>query len=91
MKEASKKIAAKDFHGVDSKPVRNLKIVADAFVDLQQYRHAADYSYAKKWSRTEVQGHIQTATDAFTSWRAIKYEKIALDYLMSLLVKERRD
>lgn len=91
MKDASKKIAGKNFRGVNPAVVRHLRIVAAAFVDLQQYRHAADYSYATKWSRTQVQDHIQTATDAFTSWQAIKGEKAALDYLMSLLVKERAD
>ncbi len=62
------------------------KIVAHAFVELQQRREAADYNYAKKWSKTEVQTHIDTAIAAFQSWKIIRKERIAQDYLVSLLI-----
>lgn len=91
MKEASKKIPSKQFDRSDVFVAGHLKIVARAFVDLQQQRHAADYSYVKKWSRTEVQSHIDTAADALTSWKIIQNENLARDYLISLLIKERRD
>ena len=50
----------------------HLKIVDKAFAELQQHRHAADYSYVKKWSRTEVQSHVGTSADALTSWKIIQ-------------------
>jgi len=91
MKDASKKIAGKDFRNSDPSVVGHLRTVAAAFVNMQQFRHAADYSYATKWAKTEVQDHIATVTEAFASWQLVHNEKIALDYLMSLLVKERKD
>jgi hypothetical protein len=54
----------------------HLKTVAKAFVELQQHRHTADYSYVKKWSRTEVQSHVDTAADAVTSWKIIQNEEL---------------
>ena len=91
MKDASLKIAGKDFRGLDRVMMEQLKTVAAAFVEMQQFRHAADYSYAKKWSKTEVLGRLTTVSEAFASWQIVRNEKIALDYLMSLLVKERKD
>jgi hypothetical protein len=91
MKDASKKIAGKDFRNSDLRMVAHLRTVAAAFVNIQQYRHAADYSYATKWAKTEVQDHLATVTEAFASWQIVRNEKIASDYLISLLVKERRD
>lgn len=91
MKDASKRIAGKDFRNSDHGMVGQLRTVAAAFVNMQQYRHAADYSYVTKWAKTEVHDHIATVTEAFASWQVVRNEKIALDYLISLLVKERRD
>ena len=91
MKEASKKIPNKQVDPADVFVADHLKIVAKAFVELQQHRHAADYSYVEKWSRTEVQSHVDTAADALTSWKIIQNEELARDYLVSLLIKERRD
>ena len=89
--EASGKTVNKQFDSADAAVAAQLKTVAQAFIDLQQNRHTADYSYAKKWSRTEVQSHIDTAAAAFASWKAVRHEKLAKDYLVSFLVKDRRD
>ena len=83
MKDASKKIAGKDFRNSDPGMVGHLITVAAAFVNMQQFRHAADYSYATKWAKTEVQDHIVTVTEAFASWRIVRDEKIALDDVTS--------
>ncbi len=91
MKDASNKTAGKQFAPSDAVVAGHLKIVAQAFVELQQRRHAADYNYVKKWSKTEVQTHIDTAIAAFQSWKIIRKERIAQDYLVSLLIKERKD
>jgi len=90
MRGASQKITGKDvpqFGPQDG----HLRTVAAAFVNLQQFLHAADYSYATKWAKTEVQDHIATVTEAFASWQIVRNEKMALDYLMSLFDKERKD
>jgi uncharacterized protein (UPF0332 family) len=91
MKDASKRTVSRQFDPADLAIGARLKTVAQAFIDLQQNRHAADYSYAKKWSRTEVQSHVDTAAAAFVNWKAIRNEKLAKDYLVSLLIKERKD
>src|SRR3984885_79457 len=61
MKVASKKTANRIFDKADAVVGGHLKIVAQAFVDLQQHRHFADYDYAKKWSKTQVRTDIDTA------------------------------
>jgi uncharacterized protein (UPF0332 family) len=91
MKDASKKTVNRQFDPGDAAIGGQLKTVAQAFIDLQQNRHAADYSYLKKWSRTEVQSHVDTAATAFAAWKSIQRDELAKDYLISLLVKERRD
>jgi uncharacterized protein (UPF0332 family) len=65
--------------------------ILKAFVELQQHRHAADYNYAKRWTKTEAQTDIDTAIAAFQSWKIIRKEKLAQDYLVSLLIRERKD
>jgi hypothetical protein len=91
MKAASKKLLNKPFDAADRAIAARLRTVAQAFVDLRQNRHDADYSYLKKWSRTEVQSHVDNAAAAFESWKAIRHERIAQDYLVSLLIKDRKE
>ena len=91
MKDASKKTVNRHFDPDDAAIASQLKTIAQAFIDLQQNRHAADYSYSKKWSRTEAQSHVDTAATAFAAWKTIQHERLAKDYLVSLLIKERKD
>jgi uncharacterized protein (UPF0332 family) len=91
MKDASNKILKTEFGPSDAVVARHLKTVAQAFVELQQHRHAADYNYAKRWTKTEAQTDIDTAIAAFQSWKIIRKEKLAQDYLVSLLIRERKD
>ncbi len=91
MKDASKRTVNRQFGPADTAVAAQLRVVAQAFIDLRQKRHAADHSYLKKWSRTEVQSHMDTAAAAFVSWKAIRHEKLAKDCLVSLLVRERKD
>lgn len=77
------------FAGEDLAAVENLKIVAQAFVQLQDKRHIADYDNSTFWSQTESLREITTAAKAFSAWQSIKNEKIAQDYLVSLLIKPR--
>jgi hypothetical protein len=68
-----------------------LKSVAEAFVNLQQARHRADYNNAKIWSQTEVKSQLDIAQLAFRNWRKIQTSAAANEYSLSLLVGKKRD
>lgn len=67
----------------------HLRTVAEAFVQAQQRRHSADYDNLKQWTRTEALGQWTTVNQAFQSWRAIRKEDAAQDFLVSLLGSSR--
>ena len=77
------------FSGQDPAVVRQLRTVAKAFGRLQDERHTADYDNAKSWTQLEALDEVKTAVRAFSAWHSIKNEKIAQDYLVSLLIKSR--
>jgi uncharacterized protein (UPF0332 family) len=45
-----------------------LKAVAQAFVDLQDARHDADYATHRGWTRTEALTEVERAEKAFEFW-----------------------
>lgn len=67
----------------------NLRDVAQAFVDLQQARHEADYNLAKSFSRAEAQALVDQANQAFTDWQAVRSDDLARLYLVCLLLWDR--
>ena len=69
--------------------VEKLRTTARAFSLLQDMRHIADYDNAKVWTYTDALLEIQKAVTAFSAWDSIKTEKIAQDYLVSLIIKLR--
>jgi uncharacterized protein (UPF0332 family) len=64
---------------------RDLKLVADSFVTLQQARHTADYDNSKVWSRSQVDEKIVQAQDAMIAWIVIRETEMAQDYLFDLM------
>lgn len=90
MKAASGRAASSVYAGADPTVVAHLRNVASAFNQLYEDRHTADYDNATQWSRTEVLTQINLVQQAFTSWRAIRDQGIANEYLLSLLVKDRQ-
>ena len=66
--------------------VAQLKAVAQAFVDLQQARHEADYNLRKSFTRGEVNNLVRLAEVAFTDWNAIRKDDLARIYLACFLV-----
>ncbi len=66
-----------------------LKNVAQAFVDLQQARHQADYNLAKSFTRAETEAFIDQVELAFQDWEATKNSDLARLYLLCLLLWER--
>ena len=92
MKKVSNRISntqVSPFAGEDPNVVRNLRKVAQDFVQLQDRRRIADYDNTTFWTTTEALKEVTTAAKAFENWRSIRNEKIAQDYLVSLLIKPR--
>jgi uncharacterized protein (UPF0332 family) len=95
MKTASDRQRGKCQQYLNSKPppkagahldcVNHLLRVADAFFQVQQQRHSADYDNSKAWTRTEVLTLIAIVDSAFKSWRTIRDESLSQTYLVSLL------
>jgi hypothetical protein len=65
--------------------------VAKTFVLLQEERHEADYSLAKRFRRSEVEALLIQTERAFADWKAARRKSQAKteDFLLSLLVKAR--
>lgn len=92
MKRVSLKLADLQqfpFAGEDPAAVLNLKAVAKVFCQLQDKRKIADYDNATHWTHTEALREVTAAAKAFACWQSVKQEKIAQDYLVSLLIKPR--
>jgi hypothetical protein len=87
MKACSSRVSSRPFP-VDPAEIRiakDLKLVADSFLKLQQARHTADYDNSKVWSRTQVREIISDAEDAMAAWSNIRAREIAQDYLLELM------
>lgn len=76
-------------HGFSHDAIERLREVTVTFVAAQHVRHLADYDSSKKWTRIEVVAHVESVQQAFASWKAIREESIAQDYLLSLLGNPR--
>jgi hypothetical protein len=86
MKKASNRILdpkQMPFPGEDPRAVSGLRLVAEAFVDLQDWRHIADYDNGTFWNPLEAINAVARAASAFVAW------DIAQDYLVSLLIRPR--
>ena len=66
-----------------------LSIVAQAFVDLQQARHKADYDISAPFIPRDAAVSVAQAHLALLSWAEVRDEPIAQDYLYSLLFKDK--
>jgi hypothetical protein len=61
--------------------------VAQAFVDLQEARHDADYNLGKQWNRLDVLNRVQTARQAFTDWAVIRGTPTATVFVVALVLQ----
>ncbi len=77
------------FAGEDIGAVSGLRLVAKAFVDLQDLRHIADYDNGTSWSLGEAIAVVVKANGPFTAWSEIRRADIAQEYLVSLLIRSR--
>lgn len=66
-----------------------LSTVAQAFVDLQQARHRADYDIGEPFGSVDAAVDIAQARLAFVTWAEVRDEPLAQRYLYSLLFRDR--
>ena len=66
-----------------------LSTVAQAFVDLQQARHKADYDIGEPFQPLDAAVGVAQARLAFVTWAEVRDKPIAPRYLYSLLFKDR--
>lgn len=63
--------------------------VANAFVDLQQARHEADYDLRRRFTRTETQDLVERADKATKDWHTIRRTMQAEAFLVALLAQKQ--
>lgn len=64
--------------------------VAQAFVDLQEERHRADYDLNHPFTKTSVQVRLQQVEAAFADWRAVSDHDSAALFLTLLPLPKLR-
>jgi uncharacterized protein (UPF0332 family) len=92
MKKVSRKVTdagRMPYVGDDPVVVDKLRTFAGLFVQLQEQRHEADYNVKDEWTLTQSLKEMLAANRAFVIWQEIRTEKIAQDYLVSLLIRPR--
>ncbi|MPQ56833.1 hypothetical protein [Duganella sp. FT27W] len=62
--------------------------LAFTFVELQEYRHAADYDLSRKFYRIDVLAIINAASAAFEDWRVAKPTNNAKIFLVDLMLRK---
>jgi hypothetical protein len=68
-----------------------LRAVARAFVLLQEARQRADYDNASEWTPSEARDTVAEVGKAFSNWAKIRTHPAANEYLLSLLIGNKRD
>ena len=66
-----------------------LVTVLEAFVQLQEVRHQADYDLRRTWNRLDAATHVQTARNAFASWQTIRLTPNAAVFAAALLLQKQ--
>jgi hypothetical protein len=92
MKKVSNRVTDSNqtpFAGEDPVVVGKLRKLARIFVDLQDKRHVADYDTSRQWTLTHAVDELLAGELAFALWAEIKGQKIAQEYLVSLLIRTR--
>jgi uncharacterized protein (UPF0332 family) len=68
---------------------RTLGTIAASFVRAQQSRHKADYDLTSTISLVDASWEVYSIENTFADWQQIRNERVAQDYLYSLLFKDR--
>jgi uncharacterized protein (UPF0332 family) len=69
---------------------KHLQFVARTFVQMLQDRQTADYDNSTSWTRTDALAAVKLVKTAFESWRVIGKEPAAQNFLVTLLLRERK-
>ncbi len=94
MKDVSNSVLRNSWRGWSTpSPVvpAKLEAVARVFAKLQESRQQADYDNARIWESTEAQAIVTEAETAFANWAKIKTHPAANEYLLSLLIGNKRE
>ena len=69
----------------------DLQMVANSFVQLQEYRHRADYDTRsdRGFTRQTARAEVRRAREAFDAWERVRNEAAAEVYLLALLLHGR--
>jgi len=67
---------------------RELEEVAQAFVDLQQARHEADYDTARRFTRAEAIDLVDQCDQAFANWQTVHRTPSAEAFMVGLLAHD---
>jgi len=89
-KDLNKYFSTRPNPGRDLDLLKHLYLVTNTFVEMQEHRHNADYNGEIEWSRTDVLDKIESVEDAFYSWDQIRDQHEAQNFLVTLLLKERK-
>jgi hypothetical protein len=68
-----------------------LGFVTRAFVDLQESRLQADYDNSRIWKSADVLAKVDDVRTAFDNWSKIRTHPAANEYLLSLLIGNKRE
>jgi hypothetical protein len=63
-----------------------LQDVAQAFIDLQQARHEADYDISRRFTRSEAMDLMNQVDQAFVDWSNVRKDPTAEAFMLSLLM-----
>jgi hypothetical protein len=94
MKDVSLAVAQGSWKGWTTPTIpipSELRSVAAALVNLQRARHQADYDNAELWGSSDVHAVMADTHDAFDNWAKIRTHPAANEYLLSLLIGNKRD
>jgi len=94
MKDVSNSILRSSWRGWSTPPPSvpvELRLVARVFVDLQESRQQADYDNSKVWVSIDAQDQVADARIAFENWAKIRTHPAANEYLLSLLIGNKRE
>lgn len=67
----------------------DLRLVAAAFVELQEARHEADYDITRRFSRSQARELIEVSEKAMGAWRGTRNTAQGRAFLMALLIHNR--
>ncbi|MGP0074165.1 MAG: hypothetical protein ACLPWF_19810 [Bryobacteraceae bacterium] len=94
MKEVSNSIVRGKWRGWSTPSLAipiDLEAVAAAFVELQEARLQADYDNTKTWSSADARVLVEDVHDAFANWTTVRAHPAAKEYLLSLLIGDKRE